>query len=451
MLARMGDADRHRYIAIVGAGPAGFFAAEALLHEPDVCVHLFERLAAPYGLVRYGVAPDHQKIKSVAAGFERTGKNERLRYFGNVTVGRDISVTELSALYAAVVFATGCEQSRKLGVPGEQLTGVHSALEIVSWYNGHPDYAARNFDLRVRSAVVVGAGDVSIDVARLLTSDQAALAKTDMPDHVLEGFAERQIEEVHFLVRRGPEHAGFALKELRGLLDRPSIGVHCDPLVLDQAMTAPDLPKPQRAKLEYIRARASESPNGDAMVHFRFLRSPKAFIGSNGKLEAVELGVNAVHTRAIATGAVDSGHTERLSAELAILAVGYRSQPIPGLPIVPDSGIAANTEGQILRDDGELDPSTYAVGWLKRGPQGVIGTNKGDAKATVDRLLRNLGQSTKPAPMTQQLLDARGVRHLSFEQWLQLDELERARGAELGKPRQKLINLEQILTALGAA
>ncbi len=448
----MGEALRQRYIAIIGAGPAGFFAAEALLKQPDIRVDLFERLAAPYGLVRYGVAPDHQKIKSVESGFARTGQHERLRYFGNVTVGRDITTAELLGLYEQVVFATGCEQAKELGVAGEDLTGVHSALEVVSWYNGHPDYTKRDIDLGVTRVAVVGAGDVSMDLGRLLTSGQAELAKTDMPEYALARFAKREVRHVHFLVRRGPQHASFALKELRGLLDRPGIGVSCDLQLLERAMSDAELPKAQLAKLEYLAARCKESPTGDATLHFDFLRSPKTFIGERGRLTSIELAINALQSRPDGSArAVDSGRTEVLDAGLAILAVGYRSHSIPGLPIAPDSGIAANTDGQLLRDDGTLDPQTYAVGWLKRGPQGVIGTNKGDAKATVDRMLQNLGDPTKPPPAIEQLLDARGVRHLSFKQWLQLDELERARGAEVGKPREKLIDIDQALAALGAS
>ncbi len=447
-----GASDTH--VAVVGAGPAGFFAADALLKQPGIRVDVFERLPAPFGLVRYGVAPDHQKIKSVEAGFVKTGRHERLRYFGNVTIGRDISANELAQAYDQVVYAMGCEAPRPLGVPGEQLPGVHSALSFVSWYNGHPDYVALPVNLDVNHVAIVGAGDVSLDLCRLLASSAEELAETDMPDYALEEFGKKHIEAITILVRRGPGNAGFALKELKALLSRDNVAPNCDLELLQAAIDDPESDKAQRAKLEYLRDCCKESQNGNAAgkirLTFRFLSSPSEFAaGDDGRLASIRVEKNRLETTADGrTNAVGTGQHDQLDAELALLAVGYRGRHLDGLHF-DRRGLLANRDGQVLTEAGDPTDNVYVVGWLKRGPQGVIGTNKGDAKATVATMLERLPESPKPAPRTAELLAERGVRYLTFEDWLRLDEMERERGRAVGKPRVKLTNLEQTLAALG--
>jgi ferredoxin/flavodoxin---NADP+ reductase len=440
-------------IAIVGAGPAGFFAAEALLKRPAVHVDLFERLAAPFGLVRYGVAPDHQKIKQVEAGFVKTASDPRLRFFGNVALGQALTVSDLLEHYDQVVYAMGCQAARPLGVEGEQLPGVHSALEVVSWYNAHPDYLDAKIALDVSNVAIVGAGDVSMDLSRLLAAPLAELATTDMPPYALAEFAKKRVQNIHVLIRRGPESANFALKELRAVLDRDFIVPHCDVELVRQALDSSELDRDQRAKLEYLHARCQQEPHPDASVHlwFRFLRSPVSFSG-DARLKRVRVEINALTRNPGAEPrAVGSGEFEEFDVDLAVYAVGYRGVQLPGVPLDPKTGLIPNVEGQLLREGGALDPHQYVVGWLKRGPQGVIGTNKGDARATVERMLPNLGQPSRPLPPTAELLAQRGIRAVTFEDWQVLDRLERERGGIVNKPREKWLTAKDAIEALSAA
>ncbi len=444
-----GGSDKH--IAVVGAGPAGFFAADALLKQPDIRVDIFERLPAPFGLVRYGVAPDHQKIKQVEAGFAKTGGHDRLRYFGNVTIGRDISASELAEHYDQVVYAMGCEAPRPLGVDGEKLPGVHSALAFVSWYNGHPDYVAEPANLDVENVVIVGAGDVSLDLSRLIASTPEELAETDMPDYALARFEQKRVRTITLVVRRGPANAGFALKELKALLSRDNIAPSCDLDLLQSALDAPETNKVQRAKLEYLRdcCREAEPGPGKIDLRFRFLRSPCAFGASDdGRLASVRLEKNRLQESDGQIRAIGTGEFEDIPAELALLAVGYRGRVIEGLPFDERSGLLRNDDGHVLQADGSPSSNVFVVGWLKRGPQGVIGTNKGDAKATVVKMLEQLPKQPKSPPPIKDLLRERDVRYLTFEDWMRLDEMERQRGKALGKPRVKLTNIEQAFAAL---
>jgi ferredoxin--NADP+ reductase len=454
-----------RYIAVVGSGPAGFFAAEALLKHPGVEVHLFERLSAPYGLVRYGVAPDHQKIKQVSKGFDRTANDERLKFFGNTCIGSDISATELAAMYDQVVYANGCEAAQMLGVPGEHLAGVHSALAFVSWYNGHPNYTEHAVDLNVNDVVVVGAGDVSMDVSRLLLSSQSDLEHTDMPEYALAEFKKARVRRIHILIRRGPSQIGLAAKELRAVVEIPGVKVRCDVELLNAALTE-DLPNAQRMKLEYLRevcqsapdsASQSASHDDDRELIFHFQQSPVEFIGEAGKLTHVKCERNHLVMEGERVRSVGTGQFAEIPAQLALLAVGYRGVAIGGLPFDERSGLVPNREGRVLGANGEHFARHYVVGWLKRGPQGVIGTNKGDAKATVELMLADLKERAASAPHntappnTEELLRARGVRFITFRDWERLDALEVERGAARGKPREKITSAQAALAALDSA
>ncbi len=441
-------AAQRRYVAVVGSGPAGFFATDALLKNPSVEVHLFERLAAPFGLVRYGVAPDHQKIKAVARGFVKTAQNERVKFFGNVLIGKDITARELAESYDQVVYATGCEAPRKLGVPGEELPGVHSALAFVSWYNGHPDYVAHQADLRVTDVVVVGAGDVSMDVSRLLLSSQAELGATDMPNYALAEFANKDVKRVHVLIRRGPGQANFAVKELRAVVEREGVKVTCDMELLSEAL-AGELPNQQRAKLEYLKQVCERDVPGDGPeVRFHFLRSPVEFSG-DGKLAQVKLEHNELQQDGERVRAVGTGQFSQIDAQLALLAVGYRGVAIEGVPFDERNGLMPNQDGRVTSPDGKHFAKHYVVGWLKRGPQGVIGTNKGDAKATVEHMLADLdGVAPSGEPKTAELLERRDVRYITFADWERLDKLEVDQGSAAGKPREKLTSTQAALAAL---
>lgn len=451
MLLAMTESTSSNHVAVIGAGPAGFFAAEALLKHPNVRVDLFERLPAPYGLVRYGVAPDHQKIKSVEAGFAKVGSNPRVRYFGNVTLGRDVSSEELLEHYDQIVYAMGCEAPQRLRIGGEDLPGVHSALEMVSWYNGHPDYVDSKIRLDVTDVVIIGAGDVSMDLSRLLASTPAELAVTDMAPRALAAFGEKRVRRVHLVIRRGPAQAGFAHKELQALLDRDDVTISCDRELLELTLSDPGLPKIQRGKLEALLERSRNETPRPFEVRFHFLRSPAEFVGREGRLVALRVEMSRLEAgpdgSMVARG---TGEFEELPCGLALLAVGYRGSEAAGVRLDPRSGLVPNVEGQLLLADGSPDPRCFVVGWLKRGPQGVIGTNKGDAKATVAKMLEALPAPTKPVPPIEALLRQRGIQFITFDDWLRLDAIERAKGAESGKPREKFTSVSAALEALGA-
>lgn len=446
----MTESTGSNHVAVIGAGPAGFFAAEALLKHPNVKVDLFERLPAPYGLVRYGVAPDHQKIKSVEAGFAKVGSDPRVRYFGNVALGRDLSTEELLEHYDQIVYAMGCEAPQRLGIPGEHLPGVHTALEMVSWYNGHPDYVDSKIRLDVTDVVVVGAGDVSMDLSRLLASTPAELAVTDMAPGALAAFGEKRVRRVHLVIRRGPAQAGFAHKELQAVLDRDDVMISCDRELLELTLSDPELPKAQRGKLSALLERSRSDAPKPIEVRFHFLRSPVEFVERDERLVALRVEKSRLEAAADgSTVARGTGEFEELPCGLALLAVGYRGSETTGVRLDPRSGLVPNVEGQLLRVDGSPDPRCFVVGWLKRGPQGVIGTNKGDAKATVARMLENLPAPAKPVPPVDALLHQRGIRFITFDDWLRLDAIERAKGAETGKPREKFTSVNAALEALG--
>lgn len=448
MLAAMSTVEAVNSVAIVGAGPAGFFAAEALLQQSEVYVDMFERLPAPYGLVRYGVAPDHQKIKRVEVGFAKTGQHPRMRYFGNVSVGHDVSVDELVRRYDQVVFAMGCERAKPLGIPGEELEGVHSALSFVSWYNGHPDYVRVRASLDTKDVVIVGGGDVAMDLCRLLSSTKQELRSTDMPDYALLEFERKLVENIHVLVRRGPQNANFALKELRDVLEREHVRVHCDSPLLQAALTDAELDREQRLKLELLlEANRRPAPPSAINLHFHFLVSPLEFLGDEHHLTRVRLVQNRLERDPSGVErAVSTAETSLLDAGLAILAVGYCGVPIPGLPIDESTGIVRNVGGRV--SSGAPNEQRYVVGWLGRGPQGVIGTNKGDAKATVARMLEALPKPSNPRPDMPGFLRQLGVRYFTFDDWLKLDELERRRGQACGKPREKFIHRNDAIEAL---
>jgi ferredoxin--NADP+ reductase len=384
----MAEADRLK-IAVVGSGPAGFYAADALLRAAvPASVDLFERLPVPFGLVRYGVAPDHQGIKRVQVAFERTATLPGFRFFGNVEVGRDLSVPELLAGYHAVVVATGAALDRSLDIPGEDLVGSYAATSFVGWYNGHPDFVDLKFALAAERAVVVGMGNVALDVARVLLRDRAELAKTDISDAALAALRESPVREVVLLGRRGPAQAAFDQGELEAIGDLPGVGIEVDGEVsfTDEA----DLPPAARKNLAYL-ARLKLAGPGDKprRLKLRFLASPVELLGEDGRVRALRVEDNRLvgagpHIRAEPTGKV-----WELAAGLVIRSVGYRGAATPGLPFEAKRNVIPSSAGRVTDLAGEPQPGLYTAGWIKRGPSGLIGTNKADSKETVDLLLRD--------------------------------------------------------------
>src|SRR3954452_17504784 len=385
-------------VAVVGSGPAGVYAADALGKRDDTTVDVFDRLPCPFRLVRYGVAPDHEKIRSISATLQRVFEQPGVRFLGNVEVGRDITVEELHAHYDALIVSCGSALGRRLGVPGEDLPGSFSATDFVAWYCGHPDAQVDRFTLEARSVAIVGLGNVALDAARLLAKDADALRQTDMPEHVLRVLADSKVEDVSIVGRRGPAQARFTTKELRELGEIEGVDVLVDPadLELDAASEAALAAEPVlRRNLEVLRGWAQRPAAGHSRrVHLRFLQRPDAVLG-----EGQVSGLQVDGTRLDGSGgAAGTGQLSVVDAQMILCSVGYRGLAIDGLPFDERDGVIPNDGGRVLRDGAPV-PGEYVAGWIKRGPTGVIGTNKHDAHETVAALLEDgLEEPLHPEP-----------------------------------------------------
>ncbi|MCP4643046.1 MAG: FAD-dependent oxidoreductase [bacterium] len=456
-MSSLGSPDRPLRVAIVGSGPSGFYAAEALFRSDSVVtVDMIDRLPTPYGLVRGGVAPDHFKIKSVTKVYDRIAAKEGFAFLGNVTVGNDITVPELRAHYDAVIFACGAETDRRLDIPGEDLANSHTATEFVGWYNGHPDFADRTFDLSQEVAVIVGQGNVAVDVARILAKTVDELRETDIASYALEALAESRVREIHMIGRRGPVQAKFTTAEIKEF----GVLADCDPVVDTASLVLDPVSQTELAQatsrhvaknlavLEEFAGR--EAPAKCKRFHLHFLQSPVALEGE-GRVERVVLETNRLEGEAFDLRAAPIGATTELPCGLFFRSVGYRGLPIPGVPFDEGRGVFPN-EGGCVTDGGEVVPGFYAVGWIGRGPSGIIGNNKPDSVATAKALLAD-AESLAPCatPDTDAvlgLLAGRGVRVVSFDDWKRIDAAEVARGEALGKPREKFTRVEEMLAVL---
>lgn len=463
-MAQVGTPDNPLRVAIVGAGPSGFYAAEHILKGEDLHaqVDLFDRLPTPFGLVRGGVAPDHPKIKSVIRVYEKTAAREGFRFFGNVKVGHDVEVADLERLYHAIVFTVGCETDRTLGIPGEDLPGSHAATAFVGWYNAHPDYAGEEFDLSCERAVVIGNGNVAMDVARMLALTEHELRQTDTADHAIEALARSQIREIVVLGRRGPAQAAFTNPEIRELGEMEDADVVVDPAEaeLDPASQAylesEQADKTTRVNVETVQEFAARQPAGKRRrIVLRFLRSPVEIEGE-GKVERIAIGRNELVDEGGTLRARDSGEREELECGLVLRSVGYTGVPIEGVPFDERRGLILNEGGRVLDShDAGHKLGHYTAGWIKRGPSGVIGTNKKCAQETVDHLLADAREGRLMAPPSpepgavEELLGERGVRFVSFEDWQAIDQAEVGRGEPHGRPRVKFVRVEEMLEALG--
>lgn len=449
-------------IAIVGAGPSGFYAAETLQKAvPDARIDLFDRLPTPFGLVRGGVAPDHPKIKSVTRVFERIAGHRSARFIGNVEVGRDVSTAELRQHYDAVIYAIGARTDRHLDIPGEQLRGSHAATELVGWYNGHPDYRDASFDFGVDAAAVVGLGNVAMDVVRILASQPATLATTDIASHAVEVLRASAVRTIHVLGRRGPVQAAFTTPELRELGELPDVDVVVDPrdLMLDPASSAHLAAATDRTaakNLDVLREWAAKPPSGASRrIVFHFGVSPIEVLGTDrvGGLRLVRNRLESDGRGGVAAVATDATFT--LDIGLLFRSVGYRGVRVEGLPFDDARGVIPNAQGRVVEHEGShtaID-GLYVCGWIKRGPSGVIGTNKVDASQTIDNLLADITAGRlKPGPGSPdallQKLAQRGVRVTDWNDWQRLDQVEIARGAPAGKPREKVTRIDEMLGAI---
>ena len=462
--APLGTPEQPLRVAVIGAGPSGFYAAEHLQEQPElhVQVDMYDRLPTPFGLVRGGVAPDHQKIKSVTRVYDRIATHPEFRFYGNVELGRDLTHEDLVAYYHAVIYAVGARTDRRMGVPREHLPGSHSATEFVGWYNAHPDFRSLSFDLSAEQVAVVGNGNVAMDLARILASPPETLAATDIAEHALEALAASRIRTIHVLGRRGPAQAAFTNKELRELGEIPGVDVvvrpedlELDALTRAQLERAPD--KACERNLETLRAFAAR-PLGDApkRIELHFLVSPVEILGSE-RVEGLRVVANELYASedgGLRARAREAAGT--LAVGLVFRAIGYQGVPLAGVPFDPMAAVIPNEGGRIVDPAGRGPVAgEYVVGWIKRGPRGIIGTNKPDAQETVRALLEDLAagrlakEEVPGRHVLERLLAERRQDLVSFEDWQLIDLLERERGAEAGeRPRLKFSRVEEMLAAL---
>lgn len=461
MTVPLGSPERPLRVAIVGAGPSGFYTAAALLAQQEVAVSidLIDRLPTPYGLVRYGVAPDHPKIKMVERVFEKICLDPRVRYLGNVEYGSDLELADLRRHYDQTVFAVGGQSDRRLGVAGEDLAGSFSSTAFVAWYSCHPDFLDLPVDLSVDSAAVVGIGNVAIDVARVLAQDPDELAATDISDDALATLRASRVRDVYLLARRGPVQAKCSPAELKELAELAGVDLVVDPaeLELDPASEA-ELASDRQAQknLEILRAAAERGTTGaPRRIHLRFLASPVEIADDGGRVATLVLERNRLEPGEWGLSARGTGERESLAVGLVVRAVGYRSLPLAEIPFDEKRGVVPNESGRVIDpESGSALPGLYVAGWVKRGPSGLIGSNKPDGAETAAAMVEDLSRlSPAPEPSTaaiDAILAARGVRVVDFAAWQVLDRVERERGQGAGRPRVKIGPIAEMLAAIDA-
>jgi ferredoxin--NADP+ reductase len=440
-------------IAIIGSGPAGIYAAEALLKQAgqqaggqqggqgglDLRVDVLDRLPTPYGLVRYGVAPDHKSIKSIAKYLQRVLESPGVRFIGCVELGRDVTREDLLACYDAVIYCTGAMVDRQLGIPGEELPGSVAATDFVNWYCGHPDATGLQFDLSVDEVAVIGVGNVAVDVVRILAKTADELRDTDAPEYVIEALAESKVRRIHMIGRRGPAQAKFTTKELRelGELASAEVSVRAEDMELDPASAAlEESDRHVRGNLKVLREWVTREPaDRPRRLDVLFWRRPVEIVGSGQRQGDRVTGLRLERTELRDGRVVGTGTYEELPVGMVLRSVGYQSLPLAGVPFDERQYVVPNEAGRIINGDGKPAPGEYVAGWIKRGPTGVVGTNKSDAAETVRALLADLSEAGgRPRPQRiEELLEARGVPAVTYEGWLGIDAAEIALAQELGR------------------
>jgi ferredoxin--NADP+ reductase len=438
-------------VAVVGSGPSGCYTAQSLVRlDSEVCVDVLDRLPCPYGLVRYGVAPDHEKIKSLQNHLRAVLEHDRVRFLGGVRIGPDgVTAARLRRLYHAVVYCVGAATDRHLGIPGEDLPGSWSATQFVSWYSAHPDAVDAGFLRDARSAVVIGVGNVAVDVTRMLARGPAELTPTDMPQAALAALGASRVTEIHMVGRRGPSQARFTTKELRELGTLPQTDVLVDPaeLALDPGYQDPSaLPAPQRRNVDVLRDWAESPPTGaPRRIHLRFFLRPAELLAGQGHVRAARFERTAPDGHGGVTG---TGHHEVIEGQLVLRSVGYRGVPLEDLPFDPVTGTVPNLCGRVLRE-GAASPGEYVAGWIKRGPTGVIGTNRPCAKETATSVLEDAPalalRAVPDDPLP--LLHAEGIHPVEWEGWESIERAEADLGAALGRGVVKLPDWQSLLKA----
>jgi len=428
-------------VAVVGSGPSGFYTVAALLKAGAECqIDIIERLPTPFGLIRGGVAPDHQKTKNVWRAYEKSALNEAVRYYGNVEVGNDITIDELSAMYDAVVLAVGSPLDRKLGIPGEDKKGVIGSASFVGWYNGHPDFRDLNPDLDIQAAVVVGNGNVAVDCARVLAKTPEEMSTTDLTDYAAEAIHKSPLTDIYMCGRRGPVEAKFTNVELREMGQLEECAPIVDPAQLPDEITGEFDDRDRRLRernLATLREFTEMSPEGKPKrLHFAFFTNPVEILGGD-HVEAVKMERTAVQDGR----AVGTGEFVEIPCGLVIPAIGYYGEPFPGVPFDEKGGV-------VVHDDGRISDGVYAVGWIKRGPTGVIGTNKHDGDQAATQILKEVAEGGKPGRnQLESTLGERNVRWVSYPDWKRIEEAEIANASE-GAPRRKFSRVDDMLAVL---
>ncbi len=432
-----------RHIAIIGSGPAGYYTAEAAQKKfgDDVRIDIIDRLPVPFGLIRFGVAPDHQSIKAVSARYEKVALSDNVRFVGNVSVGNDVTVDELQGLYDAVVLATGAPNDRKLEIPGSDLPGVFGSAAFVGWYNGHPDFADLNPSLDGKHVVIIGNGNVALDVARILSKTRTEFAGSDIVGHALDTLEAAKTEEVTILGRRGPHQIAMTPKELGelGHLARATPRVEQDdlPEVGEDALLEPGMRKSVTHLREFASIPESFRADKSISINFDFFAAPVSIEGA-GKVEHITIERTALDDQLRSVG---SGETYTLDCSMVISCIGYQTPPIEGVPYEHGRGRFANVEGRIL-------PGLYCVGWARRGPSGTIGTNRPDGYAIADLIAEDIGEGAgrEGRPGLDALLEKRGVQVVKYSDWKKIEEAETARARD-GSPREKFVRIEDMIAA----
>jgi ferredoxin/flavodoxin---NADP+ reductase len=450
-------------VAIIGSGPSGFYAADHLLKQKNLIVQIdmFERLPTPFGLVRGGVAPDHQKIKSVTKVYDKIAANPNFRFYGHVNFGTDLTRDDLVNHYHAIIYAVGAQTDRELGIPGENLPGSHAATEFVGWYNGHPDYREFQFDLTQEKVAVIGVGNVAMDVARILARTTNELMETDIADYALEALANSNVKEIYVLGRRGPAQAAFTNPEIKelGEMEAAEVIVGKNEVKLDEysaEFIASGEDRTAAGNVQILTLYSDKEPQGKPKrIIFRFLVSPVEIIGKD-RVEAIRIVHNVLVKKedgSLAAKATDK--EEVIPVGLVFRSVGYKGVPLPGVPFHEKWGIIPNEKGRVLTAmGGEQVIGDYAVGWIKRGPSGIIGTNKPDSVETAEMLLEDARNGKVLSPTApsheavESLLRQRGVNVVTYADWQLLDALEQSNGAAAGRPRLKYTRVEEMLDAL---
>ncbi|HAK53669.1 MAG TPA: NADP oxidoreductase [Gammaproteobacteria bacterium] len=463
-MAEVGAESNPLRVAIIGSGPAGFYTVSNFFKQNELRVELdmYDRLPTPFGLVRAGVAPDHQKDKSVMRAYDKSAANANFRFFGNVEFGSHITLEDLKKYYHQVIFTTGAPVDRNLDIPGEELVGSHSATEFVAWYNGHPDFANLAFDLSQESVAIVGMGNVAMDVARILSKTPEELAETDIADYALEALRESKVKNVYLLGRRGPAQAAFTppeIKEMGELIDSdvtiPADEAALDAVSLEYVENNPD--KNADKNIGYITDYAArERTDKKKLLTIRFLVSPVELIGEGGAVVAVKIVKNEAYKSE--DGSVRPRATEvfeELPAGLVFRSVGYRGVSLPGVPFHESWGTIENDKGRVQTSDGEPVTGLYTAGWIKRGPSGVIGTNKTCAQETVQCMVEDLeaGKLLSPEDTGKDAIEAlvreRQPQVITYEDWKTIDVAEVRRGEAENRPRVKFTNVGDMLAVLG--